>query len=134
VPSRANLRATPCTHRTDAHSPYHLDLSVAGKRSADGARLFVRWDLDVHCVEPSAQLPEQLWLVLNGDGAMLHEHELIHELDELPPGESHHTGSFAVEVADDIHRLEGQLWSASILEGLPLPPDRVSVMGGDVQR
>ncbi|MCB9898910.1 MAG: metal ABC transporter permease [Planctomycetes bacterium] len=119
----------------ESHAPYHLDLELAGRATPEGD-LAVSWTLDVHCVTGPDALPPQLWLVLTGDGGLSEEHELLHEMQSLPVGDSRHTGTFGVPGQGGVHRIDGQLWTGSLegADSLPLEPERFAVLGADVQR
>ncbi|GJM22881.1 MAG: hypothetical protein DHS20C15_27960 [Planctomycetota bacterium] len=129
------------TDDADQADRWHLDAHLSAR--AEGDALRVDWVLDVlrpalpgadPVSAPQADddpFPASLWLVITGDG-LFHEHELLHHADELPRGTSQHSGSFLVEGAPAQGHVDGQLWSASMLEGEPLAGDRANVAGCDL--
>jgi len=127
----------PADADPDAAPRWHLDAHLDAR--AEGDALRVDWVLDVQRPADAASaaspdpepFPPSLWLVVTGDG-LFHEHELIHDARELPSGASQHRGSFLVDGAPALTHVDGQLWSASMLEGAPLPGDRADVAGCDL--
>lgn len=135
----APLETQPHHHHApaDAEQParWHLDAHLDARTEGDALR--IDWVLDVQrptgaaaAVDPEP-FPPSLWLVVTGDD-LFHEHELVHDADELPGGESQHRGSFLVDGATGVLHVDGQLWSASMLEGAPLSAERADVAGCDL--
>ena len=111
---------------------FHADVELRA-RYGDGSVL-VEWTLVAHRDDGDPRVPDQLWLLVLGDG-VFHEHLLVADPHELPPGDSEHRGSFRLEVDGNPHRLDGQLWSgpSEALAAEPLDVEVAGVLGCDVQ-
>jgi hypothetical protein len=69
-------------------SPWHLDVHLAARQPSGASDLTVDWSLDVvRGADDDGAMADSLWLIVSGDG-LFHEHEIVHDLRELPLGES----------------------------------------------
>ncbi len=116
-----------------AHAdPWHADVHLDPRRSADGRDLLVSWSLEMHKDAPDARIPSRLWLVLTGDGVAA-DAALLTDTAHLPLGVSHHEGRLVIAGAGRLARLSGQVWSGPPTALDALPVDEAHVTDGIVR-
>ncbi len=125
-------------HHHDAPAvaePFHADVHLEASQSVDGGPVRVEWRASVHTEQDDPALPAALWLVVSGE-TLFDEHVLVPKLQDLPTGDSAHSGTFLAEADATLHRLEGQLWSGptASMDSEPLDPRHAAVEGCDVVR
>ena len=125
----------PHHHETQdvEEQPWHVDVHLSAERTDSSDVLAISWEVDLIRLAADTPVPESLWIIITGDGVM-HEHELLHDLHRFPPGTSRTRGSCLVPAGADVHRVEGQIWSGSMLEpdAEPIDSARGEVIGTDV--
>ncbi|GEM_PF-2647237 len=119
---------------TELSQPWHVDVELSAAQGAADDTIQVTWLLTMSRQPDDSTVPDELWLMLTGDG-VFHEHRLTDELSHLPQGTTTLTGTCLVPSLGPTHRLEGQLWTGSMesLDGAPVDPEQGAVLGVDVE-